>query len=188
MANHGYINTNQELNINDLLLNINTIINNNFNCIKASIEYDNICIYLDFIDRSNCITLWISDEHEYGYYIENVWIEHEKSFLVKEKSVIEIRHGHISILFWWLEYWLTNQLALLYDSYIRDDGYDDVIAPKNISVDFFDYIKTSRYHMNAWKYEKNMNNLSETKTDQEIIDIFINNKKLFDRINKLKTI
>ena len=120
MANHGYVKTKQVMApeaTTSLIKKLNDTVFHN--CLK--IEYVEGGKPGDWGKHIWFITALMDDGSEIGHRV--CWLNNSKSF--------EMRHGGGGNFIWWIDQYISNEIALQFNGTISDDGCGDKEKPKN---------------------------------------------------------
>lgn len=130
MANHAYAKTGKEIDPEDLNKRVEKLIAEKLGGLFSieRNEKENSWFILAKCDKKISFMFWISDEEEYGEYIDGEFVEYKKSKILSKNSVIEFRHGHGFSFMWWVESVVRENLGKQYNARMFDDGCE--INPK----------------------------------------------------------
>jgi hypothetical protein len=143
----------------DGLLEIETIEENYFIIQPTKSRYDGICIEV----RSDGFIEY-SDDGTGNYDIETVI----------SGSHLDIRHGHGSDFYWWLDMFISKMFVIMFDVELWDDGNITTKENmKNLNYRFSDYMKwkfTSPHDPNVFHQEIHDSSMERCKYLQEELD------------------
>lgn len=142
MANHGWVKTRKVVTdekINEMFADLNTRVFNG----KLRIE--------SYIGQAYCsdrdVTCWTVSYYSHGkcYASRTCHLESSRHF--------EVRHSSGATFAWWLDVVCLNEVAVLFNGTIYDDGVDDKIkGVPNKYDDFADFVKLMfKHHKPALK-------------------------------------
>lgn len=128
MANYGYVTTRKTLNINTLFEAVSKIIYDRFrDSIKVSLCNKTISV--------------------------DIYREIDRTLRLESKHKIAIRHNGGDDFVWWVDCVVTNDLALMFNGKISDDGIGDKwVGEADYCPRFVDFVK--RFHPNNSKFYK----------------------------------
>lgn len=190
MANNGLVFTERKLTYVEVGKTIQEILDKSFyGLVEVLIEDDYICIHSPIISNFNSIMISISDNIEYGEVIDEKYVEYVEPKVISKQSVIQIRHGHGSCFFTWLDYFINASLGFHYDCLVGDEGYEqrDKADEKQLQS-FYEYLETPMFSNFEWSISKDQNYLREDMSNENTIKNFYNEIEKRKRGNKLKTI